>query len=270
VKGLFRAWRAKFFGFAHANGEVTLLDEDELRCIYGFEEVNIPYHGYHDLPVDVVFVPMAGQPNVPADATLLDVKRFGVWGHSERNRRIASLASRLAIGNVEGLAQRFPTVGRAVRSDGPQRVSILVENREHAAALAQMLCDWIVVAGPGPGMPRQSSAFQKLLEKRCPQLLQPNRQIFTASEAKHIDLGQVDVLISADAGTGPPIPNWVFENPISHRLLLVDFADRHHPVLRRRSRKRREAYAARGWFAPGADPVEERVKLFLASRPKVT
>jgi hypothetical protein len=51
-------------------------------------------------------------------------------------------------------------------------------------------------------------------------------------------------------------------------LLLIDFHDRHHPLLRRRSRRRQEAYAERGWFAPGVDPVQARVERFLATRPK--
>jgi hypothetical protein len=51
-------------------------------------------------------------------------------------------------------------------------------------------------------------------------------------------------------------------------LLLVDADDRHLPALRRRSRRRREAYAARGWLAPGADPVAAAVGRFLARRPR--
>jgi hypothetical protein len=50
-------------------------------------------------------------------------------------------------------------------------------------------------------------------------------------------------------------------------LLVADFDDRHHPQLRRRARLRRQAYAGRGWFAPGVAPVRARVEQFLASRP---
>jgi hypothetical protein len=49
--------------------------------------------------------------------------------------------------------------------------------------------------------------------------------------------------------------------------LLVDFDDRHHPLLRRWARERREAYAERGWYDVGADPVQKRVEAFVAGRP---
>jgi hypothetical protein len=50
--------------------------------------------------------------------------------------------------------------------------------------------------------------------------------------------------------------------------VLVDFDDQHlHPLLRRWSRQRQAAYRAREWFEIGMDPVEERVKAFVASRP---
>jgi hypothetical protein len=54
----------------------------------------------------------------------------------------------------------------------------------------------------------------------------------------------------------------------NHQLLLVDFDDRRHHELGRWTRKRRRAYRKRGWYSPGADPVAERVKDFLATRPQ--
>jgi len=66
--------------------------------------------------------------------------------------------------------------------------------------------------------------------------------------------GELAVEILTDGGPARP-------------LLLVDFDDRGHPQLRRRARQRRQAYAERGWFAPGTDPVQARAERFLDSRP---
>jgi hypothetical protein len=51
-------------------------------------------------------------------------------------------------------------------------------------------------------------------------------------------------------------------------LVLIDCDDRHHPLLRRRSRSRRAAYAERGWYLPGTDAAAARVEAFLAARPR--
>jgi hypothetical protein len=87
----------------------------------------------------------------------------------------------------------------------------------------------------------------------------------------NLDLSCAGVLVRADGGVGPPplAPAQLIEpdDGPARPLLLLDFDDRHHPELRRRTRLRREAYAERGWLAPGVDPVRARVERFLATRP---
>jgi hypothetical protein len=77
--------------------------------------------------------------------------------------------------------------------------------------------------------------------------------------------------VRVDGGVGlPPLaPEQLIEpdDGPSRPLLLLDFDDRGHPQLRRRARLRWQAYAERGWFAPGVDPVEARAQQFLDSRP---
>jgi hypothetical protein len=103
--------------------------------------------------------------------------------------------------------------------------------------------------------------------------------IVTALGIEVLDLSGVEVLIRADGGVGLPpmtafppgkivfIENNLPEKPAGEpRLVLVDFDDRHHPLLRRWSRQRRAAYAARGWHGPGVEPLERRIELFLAGR----
>jgi hypothetical protein len=84
-----------------------------------------------------------------------------------------------------------------------------------------------------------------------------------------MSLSEVDVIVRADGGTGlPPIaPRQLIARPDAPPLALIDLDDRHHPVPRRNARARRNAYATRGWFAPGADPVVARAARFLETRP---
>ena len=94
--------------------------------------------------------------------------------------------------------------------------------------------------------------------------------IYTVGSIDQIDPLGLDVLIRADAGSGlPPFENarLVLPNARTHRLLLVDCEDRCHHELGRWTRKRRRAYRDRGWYGPGADPVEQRVQDFLKARP---
>ena len=94
--------------------------------------------------------------------------------------------------------------------------------------------------------------------------------IYTAAAIDQIDPLGLDVLIRTDAGNGlPPFENarLVLSNTRTHRLLVADCDDRCHHELGRWTRKRRRAYRERGWYGPGADPVEERVKDFLKARP---
>jgi hypothetical protein len=95
--------------------------------------------------------------------------------------------------------------------------------------------------------------------------------IYTVAAADQIDPREIDVLIRADSGSGlPPIEEakWLQDNRRNHRLLLLDFDDRRNNEVGRSFRKRRSAYRARGWYGPEADSIEERVRDFLASRPK--
>lgn len=61
--------------------------------------------------------------------------------------------------------------------------------------------------------------------------------------------GKFDVLIRADGGCGDiPIPDeWrTRSGSDSQSLLIVDFDDRYHPVVRQRSRARRTSYEQAG------------------------
>jgi hypothetical protein len=270
--GLDEAFRARFIGMLPANERIAPRDEDELRGVYGFHEVHVPKHGYRVLPIDVIFIPMNGRRKLTHDASPADVKRQAVWRHAGRNARIATLASKLAQGDHAGLRRSFPQVAAVLAEAGPQRVGLLVDSVEHGVLLAQQLQGWALARASQVNINGLSRADQRILRERRPRPGIDDCQIITVAAADRIDLAHVDVLVRADAGTGlPAIPEeaLVIDNSVQHRIVLVDLADRHHPVLRRWSRRRRQAYDAKGWLPPGTDPVQHRIDQFLNSRPRV-
>ena len=95
--------------------------------------------------------------------------------------------------------------------------------------------------------------------------------IATTAAMDKIDYNAIDALVWAGGGAfPPPLPRdrLICRAGDEHRLLVVDFSDRHHPQLRRWSRQRRQAYQAAGWWAPGIDPITARIEHFLATRPE--
>ncbi len=57
-------------------------------------------------------------------------------------------------------------------------------------------------------------------------------------------------------------------NHVDDRLLIIDCADKHHPLLRRWSRQRCDAYRNAGWTISG-ETVQSPLDTFLDSRPEV-
>ena len=265
------AWNARLLGFLPDNCDLAPRDADHIRSFFGFKETHIPLHGHHPLPVDVVFEKISGSPAIPSDADALTIQRSGIWHNPIRNRRIAKLAKTLHTSDYEAL-RRFPCVYRAIGGRDTRRVAILVANIEQGLPIARKLHGWPFITGP--------SIYWKGLSRRDKDLLKSVRRttsvgdhgIYTIGAIDQMDPCEFDILIRADAGLGlPPIDDCkrVLENSVDHRLLLLDFDDQGHHALGRWTRMRRRAYRDRGWHRPGADPVQERVKEFLAARPKV-
>ncbi len=99
----------------------------------------------------------------------------------------------------------------------------------------------------------------------------PGGVIATPGGLADVPLAEADVLVRAGGGVGlPPVPGWqlVQANAEDRPLLLVDVDDRHHARLRLEARKRKQAYAARGWYDVGVEPSEARVEAFLADRTR--
>src|SRR5262249_41120098 len=148
---------------------------------------------------------------------------------------------------------------------------VLTENVEHVDELARLLSGWTLVTA--------NDAFPTAMP---PQSNNPTRgTIATWMGLERCQLADANVLVRADGGMGQlPVRDLVgggspilfnvnncsyTPDRLNRRLLVVDFDDRYHPVLRRWSRRRWRAYAEQGWFSPGVDPVQARIQRFLAT-----
>jgi hypothetical protein len=266
------ARHARFIGFLNQDDELSPYERDMLRGIFGFEEWSLPGHGLGVPTVHAMQLRITGGPRLDGHLDGLGLKLQGIWLHAVRNRRIAALA-RGCRENGADLAAQFPAVARAIARISRPRVLVLVECLDHALFLARRLPGWPVLSGRHvdvDGLPREfcRSIVQGLPNGEAP----PECAMATMTGAARMSLAQYDVVIRADGGQGMPelcLTSTVEALPLSGRLLLVDFRDLHHGTLQRWSRSRREAYAARRWFAPGADPATADMHRFLVERERI-
>jgi hypothetical protein len=265
---LSRAVRARLYGLIDTAARPAPLERDQLASLFGFQELAIPYHGCRERPVRVVHCRIHGGPELPLASTGVPLERRGLWQHPVRNRKVRQLASAFRKGDEEELGR---LLGVTI-STPPPGVLVLVANVEQALALAPQLPGWPVAAGPGvltDGLTAEQACRLRAMPDPC--CLGPLHAVVTPTALPGTDLARVSVLLRADGGSGlPPFGPGVLverDDVPARPLLVVDFLDRHHPVLRRRSRRRRAAYDEHGWFGPGVHPVEARVAQFLDNRP---
>src|SRR5262249_12857037 len=143
---------------------------------------------------------------------------------------------------------------------------------EHAMVLAKQLPGWPVVVGSHANEDGLTpDQLQRLHEPLNPFPVGPLHAIATPADLAELDLSLIGVVIQAEGGVGlPPLSMAQLAEPDQdplRPLLLIDLIDRHHRELYRQSLRRQEAYAERGWFAVGVDPVQGRIEHFLATRP---
>jgi hypothetical protein len=267
---LSHAWRARMYGLLPAGARPSPLERDLLACLFGFAEVRVPGHGCRERPVQTALSLIEGGPELPLSGSGVRLKRRGLWHNGLRNRRAARLAAAFRENNRERIRELLGDPLAALPA--APGVLVLVENVEHALALAGRLPGWAVRTGPdvhGGGLSAEQAAH--LHPHPDPFAAGPFHAIVTAAALPGVDLTRVGVLVRADGGTGlPPLGPAQLVEPDegpARPLLLIDLHDRHHPALRRQTRRRQDAYADRGWFAPGVDPVQARAERFLADRP---
>jgi hypothetical protein len=261
------AQRARLFGLLDHARRPAPRDRDRIAAWFGFDSIFVPRLGFVDRPVAVAFARIDGGPRPVQNLEGTALKREGLWTHPVRNRRLARLAKVLARKSYPEIQEHFPAVA-GLLEDVPTfpTVVVLVESLDHALLLADLLPDWSILAGPSvttAGLPARQ--VETLKRRRGDGAGPPSLAIATLTGIGAIDLGGLDVLIRADGGDG--IPSALASIPIegdkvANPLLLVDCDDRHRPELRRRSRRRREAYGERGWTVDGV-PAPSPLERFL-------
>ncbi len=254
------ARRARCYGLLHVGMELSPLEADQIVCMFGFHEIILPRPGHQLRRVEVSWRSINGGPHLPMPLGLLELKRRGLWHHHVRNRQIAKVGRQL-------LEERRPLV------DGVKGwVVVLVENREHAEALAKHLPGWPVLDGVKADHALLQRSKAEPTNSPAEAVENVSGAIVTFEAMPKVELSTIDAVVRADGGTGMPpwsmdqmsVPNDRSVTP----LRLVDFKDRHHPVLRRRSRSRQENYECHDWFPAGVDVYEGRMQHFLDSRPQ--
>jgi hypothetical protein len=270
---LSHARRARWYGLVPDGAKPSPFEDDLLTELFGFQEIYIPRHYHYEAPVAVVRCSIEGGPSLPPGLDDVEVKRQGIWRNPMRNRRIARLARLLHDDGADQLRRQFPAVAEALAGTSTASVFVVVENLEHGLELARKLSGWPLIAGPSPNTAGLSANdVQILLAGEEAREQRPPFAIVTAAGLQTMIKPAPGVVVRADGGVGLPVlgsidllmPTW----HAGRRMVLVDFNDRHHPALRRWSRRRQEAYERQGWFAPGVDSMMARVDRFLAARPR--
>jgi hypothetical protein len=260
-------WTARLYGLVATDQEFPPRVRDRLTAYFGPREVLIPRHGYQHVAVRVVFTPVRGGPRPPNHKDPALVKRLGVHEHALRNRRICRLARALAGKAHNALEADFPQVAAALGAR-VRRVGVLVDHVAHGLALARQL-HWPLVVGPVFNDAGLADADRELLALGRDGHARTRRPVVvTGSGLKRA--GTFEVLVRADGGVGmPDVPLAKLAAPDDQgrRMLLVDFRDGHHPLLRRWSRMRRTAYEEAGWPVVGRERSD--LEWFLDTRPGV-
>jgi hypothetical protein len=257
------------YGLIDVAARPAPFDQDQLRLLFGFHEITIPVHGYQERPVQVLRYPIRGGMTLPVQLGGIQLQRRGIWHNAVRNRKLVRIANAFAQGDRDKLVRML---GNAVGTPAnPASVVLLVQTVEHALELARQLPSWCVAAGSTLNEDGLSAKqIARLHPAPDPFRVGPLRAIVTAAVLVRWDLRNIDVLVRADGGIGlPPLgPLQLVVGPDRpvRPLLVIDCHDQHHPLLRRQSRARLQAYEERGWTAPGIDPVQARVEQFLARR----
>ena len=140
--------QARLYGLLDRSRRLAPYDGDRVLALFGLDEVVIPRHGCVERPVEVVTVRVTGGPAVAPGDDVVALKRRAVWLNPVRNRRLARLAGALAQGDLGRVAAESPALAARLGDGAESRVVVLVENVEHALALAERLPGWPIVTGP--------------------------------------------------------------------------------------------------------------------------
>ncbi|MGO8746254.1 MAG: hypothetical protein ACLQNE_09715 [Thermoguttaceae bacterium] len=262
-----QSWAARLYGLLPLGEELAPYDRDMVWSVFGMDEVTVLEHGLRTEPITVIFSHVSGGPRLNSKLSLLEVKRQGIWINPVRNRRVAHLARALAENDEKVLAEQYGDVAKRSAEIPEGLVAILVENAEHAVALAEFLPDWPICSGSDvwlEGLPEQ--VRQQVQEGRKEKESKYKREEggLIVTHTGYEPAIQPSVVVRADTSMGLPIKT-LHEYGIS---TVIDFDDRHHPMLGRNARRRRAAYLEAGCSVTDMEvQATSPLDRFLATRP---
>jgi hypothetical protein len=241
--------RARLIGLLDVHSAPSPRERAWVFAIFGRTVLVVPRHGRRQMPVDVATVGITGGPMLPNGLGDLEVLRQGVWRSPVHNRRLARLAQAFACNDVAAVRRDCPAAVEHVAGGAALRVVMLVAGVEQAIAVARLLPAWPIVTGASVHTIGLGTGDEELLWQRRVAPWPLERAIVTTAGLNLWQVEYADVLIRADGGVD--IPTALVAATRSHsqaerRLLLVDCDDRHHRLLRVRSRQRQAAYS-RQW-----------------------
>jgi hypothetical protein len=255
--------RARAYGFLPAGVRVPPYPRDLITALFGVEEVYLPAHGERPVGVFVAFANVWGGGPPPTSSSENEVKKAGIHKHHMRNRRVARMAAALHAKDLALTGELCPDFAGHVRVQ-KFGVGVLVDDVGHGLDLSGRL-GWPLLTAEGVNV-TGLSAEEKARIKRGREGAQP----VVVTVAAMAEAGRFDALVRADGGVGlPDLPEKLLrvEHGSERGLLIIDLDDRHHPLLRQRSRRRREAYVEAGWRVAGVEV--SHLDSFLAARPEV-
>lgn len=265
ARQLIRAlWQARMWALMPLDARPSPRLWDLITALFGVEEAIVPKHGFRLRPVHVVTERIFGGPHVASDDDDLLVRRLGITQHPVRNRRILRLARAIAQPTGAALRMEYPAMWSHLRNDR-RRTCIFVDDVEHGVLLANKL-GWPIATAAGvnqSGLPTQTRWVH-------PPQVAAERHVVATSQGLD-GANRFDIVIRADAGISLPAlagSHWrQRDDRDDEPLVIVDFDDRHHPLLRCNAGRRRKDYLRGGWSVDGRtlSPLD----VFLAERPEV-
>ncbi len=265
--------RFRLLGLLRRDRFISPREWDWLMAVFGPHRVTLPGHGLEDLRVEVTWL-RTDAPRVAQGIAKSALIATGVHSHPTRNRRLADLAQAL-VGHDDRKVRRLLADGEQalahLPADRPARVGVVVESLEHAINLAELLPAWPLAAAGDANLDGLPTEDQRLFAERRGMWNLGTNFVATTAVLPDMALSSLDVIIWAGGGQyGPPLgaEQLICAAGEDRRLLLVDCDDRHHPLLRRWSRRRFGEYLDRDWFGVGIEPSIGRTQWFLKQRPK--
>lgn len=269
--------RFRLFGLLRADRRLSPTERDRLMAIFGPAVLDIPQHGMEMAAVNVAWLDVHG-PRLDRGTDQELLFRRGFWQHPSRNRIIARLARELRDGNHAPLA-RYREIARWIHDhpQRPSRITVLVDNVEHAISLGEQLPNWPIIAGENNSASLNTHGLaerkRRLLHERRSMWITGEQQIVTLPAAPSLRLASTDVIVWAGGGAHRPnIPRSWLLHPAgtNHKLLIVDVMDRHHTLLSTWSHRRHEQYIAAEQFDVGVSAELGRVAWFSCQPPRRT